>query len=30
MRDDPEFQEVLELAKEKHEVFKEKYFPENK
>ena len=28
VRDDPEFQEVLALAKEKHEVFKQKYFAE--
>ncbi|MCK4823215.1 hypothetical protein KA005_46070, partial [bacterium] len=28
VRDDPEFQEVLALAKEKHEAFKKKYFPE--
>ncbi|MCK4559271.1 MAG: protein kinase [Calditrichia bacterium] len=28
VRDDPEFQKVLALAKEKHEVFKKKYFPE--
>jgi serine/threonine protein kinase len=28
VRDDPEFQEVLALAKEKHEAFKQKYFPE--
>jgi hypothetical protein len=28
VRDDPEFQEVLALAKEKHETFKQKYFAE--
>jgi hypothetical protein len=28
VRDDPEFKEVLLLAKEKHEAFKRKYFPE--
>jgi len=28
VRDHPEFQRVLELAKEKHEAFKNKYFPE--
>ena len=28
VRDDPEFQEVLVLAKEKHESFKQKYFAE--
>jgi hypothetical protein len=28
VRDDPEFQEVLALAKEKHEAFKQKYFSE--
>ena len=28
VRDDPEFKEVLNLAKEKHEAFKKKYFPE--
>ncbi|MHA2329927.1 MAG: tetratricopeptide repeat protein, partial [Candidatus Hodarchaeales archaeon] len=28
IRDDPEFQRVLLLAKEKHEAFKRKYFPE--
>ncbi|MCK4827881.1 protein kinase, partial [bacterium] len=28
VRDDPEFQEVLALAKEKHEAFKQKYFAE--
>ena len=27
--DDPEFQEVLELAKHKQEVFKQKYFERN-
>jgi tetratricopeptide (TPR) repeat protein len=28
VRDDPEFKEVLSLAKAKHEAFKKKYFPE--
>lgn len=28
VRDHPEFQKVLALAKEKHEAFKMKYFPE--
>jgi len=28
VRDDPEFREVLAIAKEKHEAFKRKYFPE--
>ena len=28
MRGDPEFQKVLALAKQKHEAFKKKYFPE--
>ena len=28
VRDDPEFKEVLNLAKQKHEAFKKKYFPE--
>ena len=28
VRDDPEFQEVLALAKKKHEAFKRKYFAE--
>jgi serine/threonine protein kinase len=28
VRDDPEFKEVLILAKDKHEAFKRKYFPE--
>jgi TolB-like protein/Tfp pilus assembly protein PilF len=28
VRDDPEFKEVLSLAKEKHEAFKKKYFPD--
>jgi tetratricopeptide (TPR) repeat protein len=30
VRDDPEFQKVLALAKEKHEAFKQKYFAEEK
>jgi len=28
VRDDPEFQEVLALAKKRHEAFKQEYFPE--
>lgn len=28
VRDDPEFQRILEMAKIKHEAFKEKFFPE--
>jgi len=28
VRDDSEFQQVLAMAKEKHETFKKKYFPE--
>jgi hypothetical protein len=27
VRDDPKFQKILVLAKEKHEAFKNKYFP---
>lgn len=29
VRDDPEFQRILEMAKVKHEAFKEKFFPDN-
>ena len=29
VRDDPEFQKVLDLAKEKHETFKQRYFSKN-
>jgi len=28
VRDDPEFQSIMALAKEKHQAFKEKFFPE--
>jgi TolB-like protein/Flp pilus assembly protein TadD len=29
VRDDPEFQRILEMAKAKHEAFKKRFFPEN-
>lgn len=29
VRDDPKFQRILEMAKVKHEAFKEKFFPDN-
>jgi hypothetical protein len=29
VREDPEFQRILEMAKAKHEAFKKRFFPEN-